>query len=339
MLERFGETERGEREIDPALRRKALLLQQFSQEPLCRPRTAPWLNQKVEHLAFVVDRSPQPMFPATDFDDHLIEMPASARSRATTLKIASDQPPEFQEPAPDRLIRNVDATLGQQILDIAKRQGEPSVEPNRVLDNHGRKAMSLEGYRCHAVTVTAPDRSGHLLNVSMPLTRNMLLSFAQFEREVTGERIRDKIAASKKKGMWMGGFVPLGYEAKDRSLVINEAEAETVRTVFHLYPEHGNVRRVKEEVDWLRLATKIRKAENGRMRGGRPLSRGYIYKLLGNPLYAGRIAHKGEVYEGQHAAIIDAETWDAVQAKLAGNALDRRGQWIQGAEPARRDSS
>ncbi len=156
------------------------------------------------------------------------------------------------------------------------------------------------------------------------LTLNMSLSFAQFEREVTGERIRDKIAASKRKGMWMGGFVPLGYDAKERSLVINEPEAETVRTIFRLYLEHGNVRRVKEEADRLDLATKVRKTENGRMRGDRPLSRGYIYKLLGNPLYAGQIAHKGEVYEGQHEAVIDAETWEAVQAKLARNAHDRR---------------
>ena len=126
------------------------------------------------------------------------------------------------------------------------------------------------------------------------LTLNMLLSFAQFEREVTGERIRDKIAASKKKGMWMGGFVPLGYEPDGRTLVINDAEAEIVRTVFRLYLEHGNVRRVKEEADRLGLTTKVRKSGGGRMWGGRPLSRGYIYKLLNNPLYIGRIAHKGK---------------------------------------------
>jgi hypothetical protein len=139
-----------------------------------------------------------------------------------------------------------------------------------------------------------------------------------------GTRIRDKIAASKRKGLWMGGFVPLGYDAKDRSLVINEPEAEIVRTVFRPYLEHGNVRRVKAEADRLGLATKIRKTEIGRMRGGRPLSRGYIYKLLGNPIYFGRIAHKGEVCKGLHEAIIDAETWEAVQSRLASNAHDRR---------------
>jgi DNA invertase Pin-like site-specific DNA recombinase len=156
------------------------------------------------------------------------------------------------------------------------------------------------------------------------LTLNMLLSFAQFEREVTGERIRDKIAASKKKGMWMGGFVPIGYEPDGRTLAINNAEAETVRTVFRLYLQHGNVRRVKEEADRLGLTTKVRKNGGGRMWGGRLLSRGYIYKLLNNPLYVGRIAHKGKTYDGLHPPIIGPETWEAVQAKLTANACDRR---------------
>jgi len=151
-------------------------------------------------------------------------------------------------------------------------------------------------------------------------TLNMLLSFAQFEREVTGERIRDKIAASKMKGMWMGGAVPLGYEPDGRTLAINKAEAETVCTLFRLYREHGNVRRVKAEADRLGLGTKVRHDADGKRRGGCPLSRGHIYRLLGNPLYVGRIAHKEKTYEGQHPAIVDEETWEAVQAMLAGNA-------------------
>ena len=153
------------------------------------------------------------------------------------------------------------------------------------------------------------------------LTLNMLLSFAQFEREVTSERIRDKIAASKKKGMWMGGNVPLGYDARDRSLVINEAEANVIRTVFRLYLARDSVRTVKSETDKLGLTTKIHTSQSGRRYGGSPLSRGHIYKLLGNPLYAGRIAHKGETYAGQHAPIIDHRTWEAVKAKLAANAI------------------
>jgi DNA invertase Pin-like site-specific DNA recombinase len=105
------------------------------------------------------------------------------------------------------------------------------------------------------------------------LTLNVLLSFAQFEREVTGERIRDKIAASKKKGMWMGGNIPLGYDASERTLVINPAEAETVRCIFALYRELGCVRRVKEEADRRGLRTKCSTTGNGTTRGGRPFSR------------------------------------------------------------------
>src|SRR5207245_2760408 len=125
------------------------------------------------------------------------------------------------------------------------------------------------------------------------LTLNVLLSFAQFEREVTGERIRDKIAASKKKGMWMGGNVPLGYDASERTLVINPAEAETVRRIFALYREFGCVRRVKEEADHLALSTKRGTTASGTERGGKPFSRGHIYNLLSNPIYIGEIAHQG----------------------------------------------
>jgi site-specific DNA recombinase len=156
------------------------------------------------------------------------------------------------------------------------------------------------------------------------LTLNVLLSFAQFEREVTGERIRDKIAASKKKGMWMGGNVPLGYDADERALVINPAEAETVRHIFALYREHRCVRRVKDEADRLGLRTKRIRTANGAERGGTSFSRGHIYRLLSNPIYIGQIAHKDQLYPGQHPALIDAETWTAVRGRLAANAGDHR---------------
>jgi hypothetical protein len=149
------------------------------------------------------------------------------------------------------------------------------------------------------------------------LTLNVLLSFAQFEREVTGERIRDKIAASKKKGMWMGGNVPLGYDADERTLVIAPAEAETVRRIFALYREYRCVRRVKDEADRLGLRTKRRTTANGAERGGTPFSRGHIYQLLSNPIYTGQIAHQGQAYPGQHPALIDDETWIAVQDRCS----------------------
>lgn len=156
------------------------------------------------------------------------------------------------------------------------------------------------------------------------LTLNVLLSFAQFEREVTGERIRDKIAASKKKGMWMGGFVPLGYESKERTLVINEEEAETIKTLFNLYLKLGCVRKVKAEADKLGLTTKARPGAKSRWVGGRPFSRGHIYRILSNPLYIGEIPHKETSYPGQHDGIIDKETWETVQAQLASNGQRRR---------------
>jgi DNA invertase Pin-like site-specific DNA recombinase len=156
------------------------------------------------------------------------------------------------------------------------------------------------------------------------LTLNVLLSFAQFEREVTAERIRDKIAASKKKGLWMGGLVPLGYESKDRTLVIDEAEAKTVRTLFRLYLELGSVRCVKEEADRLGLVSKKRSYASGKLCGGVAFSRGRIHHLLANPVYAGEIRHKTQTYPGQHPAIIDRTTFDAARAKLDANTRGTR---------------
>ena len=151
------------------------------------------------------------------------------------------------------------------------------------------------------------------------LTLNVLLSFAQFEREVTGERIRDKIAASKQKGLWMGGYVPLGYDAKDRTLVINPKEAETVRTIFKQYLELGAVRVLKTHLDEAGIVSKVRVNAAGHKTGGQSIARGALYTLLKNHHYIGQIAHKGAHYEGQHAPIIDAHTWDAVQRKLEDN--------------------
>jgi DNA invertase Pin-like site-specific DNA recombinase len=157
------------------------------------------------------------------------------------------------------------------------------------------------------------------------LTLNVLLSFSQFEREVTAERIRDKIAASKKKGLWMGGLVPLGYEAKERTLVINATEAKTVQKVFQLYLKLGCVRRVKDEADRRGLVSKKHHFETGRSCGGVSLTRGRIYHLLANPIYNGEIRHKQQRYPGQHPAIIDRETFEAVALKLKAKAGRTRG--------------
>jgi site-specific DNA recombinase len=156
------------------------------------------------------------------------------------------------------------------------------------------------------------------------LTLNVLLSFAQFEREVTGERIRDKIAASKQKGMWMGGWVPLGYDRKDRTLSINESEAKTVRTIFDLFLKLKNVREVQAELARLKLKTKPYAVRRGRATGNLAFARGHLYKILSNPIYVGRIEHKGVRHPGQHPALITQPTWDAVQAQLVQNSHANR---------------
>jgi site-specific DNA recombinase len=156
------------------------------------------------------------------------------------------------------------------------------------------------------------------------LTLNVLLSFAQFEREVTGERIRDKIAASKQKGMWMGGWVPIGYDRRDRTLTVNETEAVTVRTISDLFLKLKNVRRVQAELIRLNLTTKPYETPRGRAIGGLSFARGHIYKILSNPLYLGEIEHRGVRYPGQHPPLIDRQKWDAVQAQLAANHHENR---------------
>ncbi|TCJ41254.1 recombinase family protein [Parafrankia sp. BMG5.11] len=156
------------------------------------------------------------------------------------------------------------------------------------------------------------------------LTLNVLLSFAQFEREVTGERIRDKIAASKKKGMWMGGPVPLGYEVVDRKLVPVPEEAERVRTIMRRYLE---IRLVPALIGVLRregFITKVQNRTSGPHKGGIPFRRGSLFHLLKNPIYRGKIVHKGQVYEGEHEAIVDEDMWDAVQAQLNEKAPPRK---------------
>ncbi|MGI8570414.1 MAG: recombinase family protein [Methylocella sp.] len=155
------------------------------------------------------------------------------------------------------------------------------------------------------------------------LTLNMLLSFAQFEREIAGERIRDKIAASKRKGMWMGGNVPLGYDVKDRKLIVNEPEAATVRLIFQRYAELGSVALLRAELDRLGIVSKLREGAGGRLAGGQRFSRGALYLMLGNRIYRGEIVHQGTAYPGQHEAIIDPELWQIVQDKLAANRQER----------------
>lgn len=149
------------------------------------------------------------------------------------------------------------------------------------------------------------------------LTLNVLLSFAQFEREVTSERIRDKLAASKAKGMWMGGSPPYGYLPAGRTLQFDPETAEAARALFTRYLELGSVRRLRDELTAQGKVTRVWTTKAGRSRGGQPFERGALFHLLSNPIYVGEIPHRGKTYPGQHPALIDRETFDAVQTKLA----------------------
>lgn len=160
------------------------------------------------------------------------------------------------------------------------------------------------------------------------LTLNVLLSFAQFEREVTGERIRDKVAASKRKGMWMGGPVPLGYDVKERKLVVNPAEAATVRHIFERYLALRSGPQLVDELLDHGVRTKLRLFKDGRQIGGVPFTLGPLSHLLNNPIYVGQVRHKGTNYPGQHEPIISQELWNEVQSNLASNRVNRRiGGW------------
>lgn len=175
-----------------------------------------------------------------------------------------------------------------------------------VFDSHGVSFVSVTQ---HFNTTTSMGR----------LTLNVLLSFAQFEREVTGERIRDKFAASKKKGMWMGGMVPLGYDCVDRKLVVNRVEAEMVRAIFRNYLRLGCVKRLKDLLHRRQIRSKVRTSIAGRTAGGRPFSRGALYHLLNNRIYLGEVVHKNARYPGQQDAIISRGLWDKVAARLNEN--------------------
>jgi DNA invertase Pin-like site-specific DNA recombinase len=148
------------------------------------------------------------------------------------------------------------------------------------------------------------------------LTLNVLLSFAQFEREVTGERIRDKIAASKKKGIWEGGVVPIGYRVENRALHVVEEHATFVRDLFRRYLEIGSVVRLKEVLDEENVRLPLRTDGTGKTTGGGLISRGHLYKMLSNPIYLGRLTHRGQAYEGVHYPIIDRETWVTLRPEV-----------------------
>lgn len=217
---------------------------------------------------------------------------------------------------------NMDRPALTRLMDKV-RAGEIDVIVIYKIDRLTRSLMDFaklaEEFDEHGVSFVSVTQQFNTTTSMGRLMLNVLLSFAQFEREVTGERIRDKFAASKKRGMWMGGPVPLGYDVENRALVINEAEAATVRTIFALYLEQGNVREVVEELSRLDLRTKRVVTKAGRVMGDKSFTRGHVYKILGNPLYIGDVSHKGERYTGLHQPIIEKVTWNSVQELLGDN--------------------
>ena len=142
------------------------------------------------------------------------------------------------------------------------------------------------------------------------LTLNILLSFAQFEREVIGERIRDKLAASKRKGMWMGGAPPLGYDVVERKLLVNAKEADDVRYIFQRFSSLRSITKLLIELERDGYRTKQYVSSTNNLRGGKVINKQYIYRLLKNKTYLGKVIHKDKVYDGQHEAIVSEELWD-----------------------------
>src|SRR6516165_4817592 len=185
-------------------------------------------------------------------------------------------------------------------------------------------AKLIELFETHSVSFVSVTQSFNTSSSMGRLTLNVLLSFAQFERELIGERVRDKIAASKRKGIWVGGPVPLGYAAVDKKIVVVAAEAEAVRTIFARYLELGSVRALAQDLDRRGIRSKPRRLSNGRTIGGGRFGVGALAHLLKNRFYIGEVVYRGEVHHGEHEPILDSALFEAVEAKLAAQAVERR---------------
>ena len=217
----------------------------------------------------------------------------------------------MERPALQRLL----ADIRERVIDVVV-----VYKVDRLTRSLADFAKMVELFDAHAVSFVAVTQQFNTTSSMGRLTLNVLLSFAQFEREVTGERIRDKIAASKRRGMWMGGTVALGYDVSDHHLVINPAEAETVKGIFQRYLELRSVRLLKDDLDRRGIISKIRLSRNGNRSGGKAFSRGALYELLSNPVYIGEIRHRRERHPGQHEPIMERELWERAQRQLRDSA-------------------
>src|SRR5437773_5338370 len=184
-------------------------------------------------------------------------------------------------------------------------------------------AKLIELFDAHGVSFVSVTQSFNTSSSMGRLTLNVLLSFAQFERELIGERVRDKIAASKRKGIWVGGPVPLGYAAVDKKIVVVPAEAEAVRTIFRRYLELGSIRALAEDLDRQGVHSKARTSK-GRTVGGGAFGVGALAYLLKNRFYIGEVVYRGQINRGDHTPILGPDLFEAVQRKLAAQAVERR---------------
>ncbi|MGZ8323417.1 MAG: recombinase family protein [Rhodoplanes sp.] len=220
----------------------------------------------------------------------------------------------LERPALQRLLADIEA--GRVDVVVVYKIDRPS---RSLMDF----AKLVEVFDRNNVTFVSVTQSFNTTTSMGRLTLNILLSFAQFEREVIGERIRDKFAALRKKGMWMGGWAPLGYDVKDRKLVVNEAEAATVWTIFLRFLRVGSMTRL----------TVALRSEGMRTKSGKPVDKGYLYRILNNRVYIGEAVHKGIAYSGEHTAIIDRTLWDRVH-DIIGESPRKRAMRTRAQTPA-----
>ncbi len=190
-------------------------------------------------------------------------------------------------------------------------------------------AKLVELFDKHNVSFVSVTQQFNTTTSMGRLTLNVLLSFAQFEREVTSERIRDKISASKRKGLWVGGMTPLGYDARDRKITVNMVEADRVRNIFRSYLKLGSLNLLMADLRKRGKVTKIRKLKTGVSIGGIPFTRGSLAQLLRNRFYIGEVAFKGEVFKGEQPAILDRALFDNVQARLNAQVTNHKAKWMK----------
>jgi DNA invertase Pin-like site-specific DNA recombinase len=220
----------------------------------------------------------------------------------------------MERPALQRLLRDVESgRIDVIVVYKVDRLSRSLTDFVRIVEVFEKSKASFVSITQQFNTTTSMGR----------LTLNILLSFAQFEREVIGERIRDKFAASRRKGMWMGGMPPLGYDVRDRKLVVNEPEAELVRLIFNRFLRVGSATKLAQELRRAGHTTKCWTTQDGMHRPGKSIDKAAIYKILNNRVYLGEAVHKGTSYPGEHEAAIDRPTWDKVHAILAENTVAR----------------